>query len=690
MAGLNGIDLFQYYGVIAVINAPATDSAIGPYTQTFNGMTKMFGMFALNTRDSLGQDKWHFCPRCQGLFYAGNATAGKCPADGNNPNGPGHSTGGEYVLVNDASIGLPDPVQDNWRWCNKCQGLFYGGNQSQSVCPADGQPHTVSPGTYSYRMVHDVTNFPDQSGWYSCSKCQGMFFGDKQPFAGTCPKDGAAHTASTQFHYALMFTGSHLIDQMGGHEMGHGFGLAHAWDTSNNLCGSNSPGEYCDSWDLMGGSFGFNPGGAYDPAGTGLGASTLYKLGFLSADRVWTGAPAAATISLTAINRADLAGYKMAKIVTSDLIYTVEFRRKAGWDRGVPADGVLIHQLRTRYTAGQQHWRHCNKCGGLYFAGNAPCPAGGAHAHTEGYNYALPTNPTWPGQSQWRSCSKCQGLAFYDGSRQPGQCPAGGVHDHSNSGYYTLPRDNSVGTALPTQNGWRHCVRCEGLVYSGNQFPGACVDGRDHDFSGSSDYDVPHDVQGPASTLVQDGWRWCYKCQSLTYAGLYPCPAGGLHNDNDSDDYSVPFTTSSTSGQSGWKWCSKCQGLFYEGGLSLGKCPLDGGSHDATASSDYTLIQYAATGLEQSSWWHCQKCEGLFYYDGTGQPGSCPAGLQHDKTNSSNYRVASFGSELTYLVPPNSGASWQPGMTFSDSPRGVKITVKSIDSVNSVATIAIG
>ena len=32
---------------------------------------------------------------------------------------------------------------------------------------------------------------------------------------------------------------------------------------------------------------------------------------------------------------------------------------------------------------------------------------------------------------------------------------------------------------------------------------------------------------------VQDKWRWCSKCQGLTYAGNSakgPCPAGGEHN----------------------------------------------------------------------------------------------------------------------------------------------------------------
>ena len=31
--------------------------------------------------------------------------------------------------------------QTDWRWCNRCQGLFYGGNTAQSRCPAGGR-HT--------------------------------------------------------------------------------------------------------------------------------------------------------------------------------------------------------------------------------------------------------------------------------------------------------------------------------------------------------------------------------------------------------------------------------------------------------------------------------------------------------------------------------------------------------------------
>jgi hypothetical protein len=697
LAGHNGIDLFQYYGVLAVINAPADDSALPTVPQTLNGRTKMLGALALNTRDSFGQGNWRWCSRCQGLFYAGNPTS-YCPAD-RGKLGPGHDmTGGKYLLVHDVSVGLPDPVQDNWRWCSRCQGLFYAGNPT-SYCPYNQKAHVPLAGGFSYRLVHDLQNFGEQPQWYWCSKCQGLFFGGSQKLIGVCPKDWGTHDAQSQgsANYAMMFDSTHLIDQMGGHEMGHGFGLGHAFDTSNNTCGGNTPGEYCDSWDIMGGSYSFNPGGAYDPAGTSPCASTLYKIGFLSEGRVWTSPPSPSTVSLTALNRADLPGYQMAKIVTSDWIYTVEFRQKTGWDRGVPAEGVLIHQLRTRYTEGQQHWRWCNKCGGLYYAGNARCPAGGAHAHTDSFNYGLPLDDlSVPGQRGWRWCTKCQSLAFYDGSRPPGPCSAGDLHDHSTSGNYTLPHDNSL-TTVPTQNRWRHCGKCEVLAYSGNLFPGACAAGGHHDLSSGYDYDVPHDVPPPPllGSAFQQTWFWCYKCQSLAYAAGYPCPATGLHDDTGSDDYSLPFTRSGASGQSGWKWCLKCQGLFYGGGGRSGACPW-GDGHDSSASSDYTLIQDVATVLEQRKWWHCWKCEGLFFWDGTGQPGPCPGGTvltggsRHDNTNSSNYSLASFGSERPYLVPATGASSWQPGTTFSDPQRAVKISVNSIDSVKSVATILVG
>jgi hypothetical protein len=81
------------------------------------------------------QNNWQRCTKCQGLAYAGSATAGPCPAGGLHA-----YAGNDYSLLHD----LPGTAgQDNWRWCNKCQGLAYAGI-SQGVCPAGGTHNTVS------------------------------------------------------------------------------------------------------------------------------------------------------------------------------------------------------------------------------------------------------------------------------------------------------------------------------------------------------------------------------------------------------------------------------------------------------------------------------------------------------------------------------------------------------------------
>jgi hypothetical protein len=42
-------------------------------------------------------------------------------------------------------------AQANWRWCKKCQGLFFAGNPSKGVCPAGGE-HTLD-GSGDYHLV---------------------------------------------------------------------------------------------------------------------------------------------------------------------------------------------------------------------------------------------------------------------------------------------------------------------------------------------------------------------------------------------------------------------------------------------------------------------------------------------------------------------------------------------------------
>ncbi|HEX8709604.1 MAG TPA: hypothetical protein VF723_15295 [Pyrinomonadaceae bacterium] len=137
--------------------------------------------------------------------------------------------------------------------------------------------------------------------------------------------------------------------------------------------------------------------------------------------------------------------------------------------------------------ATQDNWRCCHQCQGLFFAGNhsqGSCPNaglfGGPHSFTGSSNYKLVHNTPSGGQENWRWCNKCQGLFFAGNSR--GRCPAGGTHSPDGSGRYTLFED-----AGPGQNNWRRCNKCQGLFFAGNS-PGHCPAGEAHSLSGSGNY----------------------------------------------------------------------------------------------------------------------------------------------------------------------------------------------------------
>ena len=90
------------------------------------------------------QRNWRWCSKCQGLWFGGNP-AGPCPAGGKHV-----KTGsGNYTLATNPGAG-----QANWRWCGKCQGLQFGGNPA-GPCPAGGTH--VKVGSANYRLVPVTT-----------------------------------------------------------------------------------------------------------------------------------------------------------------------------------------------------------------------------------------------------------------------------------------------------------------------------------------------------------------------------------------------------------------------------------------------------------------------------------------------------------------------------------------------------
>jgi CubicO group peptidase (beta-lactamase class C family) len=141
----------------------------------------------------------------------------------------------------------------------------------------------------------------------------------------------------------------------------------------------------------------------------------------------------------------------------------------------------------------QNNWQWCKKCQAIAFAGNASlgdCPAGGLHDHTGSRNYCISMNvPVPPGsQGNWRWCTKCQALSFA-GSASPGACSGGGTHDHAGSGNYVLPiRAGTAAVPLDFQDNFRWCNKCQVLSFGGAASPGPCKAGGEHDHTGSGNY----------------------------------------------------------------------------------------------------------------------------------------------------------------------------------------------------------
>jgi hypothetical protein len=139
------------------------------------------------------------------------------------------------------------------------------------------------------------------------------------------------------------------------HEMGHGHGLVHSWSADPDT-------EYGDGWDLMSfatTTFQFDIGfeGRTGLATVGLNARNLDALDAVPDGRLWFPSPDfSQQLVLQPLSQPPIGnlGYLIAKILPGSThpargngsAYTVEFRRQAGWDRAIPRDAVLIHEVR--------------------------------------------------------------------------------------------------------------------------------------------------------------------------------------------------------------------------------------------------------------------------------------------------------------------------------------------------------
>jgi hypothetical protein len=568
-----------------------------------------------------GQPGWRWCRKCECLSYwDGSRTPGPC-ADDSRPHDFAGS--GYYSVEHDTTI---VDGERGWRRCRNCEVLVFS-TPTPAPCPA-GHTHSFDSVEYLIRRgSHDAAT--EQNNWKRCNLCQCLAYYDGGRQAGRC-RVADRHDHDERNNYSVPNAWSLAVGGMS-HESGHALGLDHAFgpDRNGNLGNDDRPGAYGDWTDIMSWANTAQFATAqFTPAGCGLNAPMLHKLGWVNDGEVLTVSRGAGsqTVNLAPLYGAT-AGVRMIQVIraSDNRIYTAAYRSATGWERGFRTGRLVVHSQRTLYSAGQDCWFHCSNCKGMIYGGTMLCPAGGIHDGSGSGDYSLLHDVgSSAGQSNWRWCSKCEGLAF--AGNGTGNCPAGGGHDFSRSSTdYTIPSSGAG------QSNWKWCNKCQGMTFGGTAFKGACPVGGWHDHAGSGNY-----VLGTGTAANrQNKWRWCNKCQGLFYAGRGSCTGGDVHQLSGSD-YSLALDLNEASGQPGWKWCSKCGGLaFNDGSRAAGPCP-GGGLHAHTEPGRYTLPTNLEARFAQPRWYHCvprepsePRCGALHHVAETRSAGRCPARANH-------------------------------------------------------------
>lgn len=127
------------------------------------------------------------------------------------------------------------------------------------------------------------------------------------------------------------------------HEMGHSFGLPHSNDQYGNVYGS--------VWDIMSSGSCHYHGDYVDYGCLGVHTIAPFKawLGWIPSSKIFNAVEGSNKgIRIERLAQPATGDYQMVQIPylsRDDLFYTLEARRRVGYDEGLPGDGVIIHKV---------------------------------------------------------------------------------------------------------------------------------------------------------------------------------------------------------------------------------------------------------------------------------------------------------------------------------------------------------
>lgn len=325
---------------------------------------------------------------------------------------------------------------------------------------------------------------------------------------------------------------------------------------------------------------------------------------------------------------------------------------------------------------GQPDWHFCGKCNGLCYApkmvATGSCPAGGPHAPV-GRNFVLPNNAqgatSSTGQQDWRFCVHCKGL-FFDGYVHKGACPSapgGGLRlnpvlekgTQEGGQFYAFQGEPLVGAtkSLERPGGafvWNSSVYVFANIGtpkdSGQTRPGNPQVGSYLLSTNTPDKPAPlatHYLFSPriGKCTLPDGevrshqplgeyfyvspapgnsskWRRCKWCESLfelvpgNPGRCFGNPAG--HSPTDGSFAVHEGSRDNADHQSNWRRCAKCLMMAFNGFASKQRCPAPGGVHDLANSPSYSMTFTSTFEADQArpqdgGWRNCSECQCMVF-----------------------------------------------------------------------------